>query len=91
MRARLAVCLQCDRYRAPCPEAQQLADESAGCPLAKWENALPLGELAHSMLRPLARAADALLGTNLSNCGGCERRRAGWNKIGVKIGTKFLP
>jgi hypothetical protein len=81
MNALLAVCRQCDRYPR-CPQSQQLADESAECPLAKWGNALPLGELVHRVAAPVARAIDFVAGTHLAGCVACEERRRALNEMG---------
>lgn len=84
MNTLLAVCQRCDRYPR-CPQSQQLADEKAECPLAKWGNALPLGEMVHRVAAPVARAIDAVAGTHLADCGGCEERRRALNALGRSL------
>ncbi len=46
-------------------------------------SALPrgLGDLVHALAHPLARAIDAVAGTNLQNCPACARRRENLNRI----------
>lgn len=38
-----------------------------------------LGDLVASIARPIARAVDAVLGTDLENCGSCAQRQEDWN------------
>ena len=40
-----------------------------------------LGDRVASFLKPVARAVDRMLGTNLENCGSCEQRRQWLNGI----------
>lgn len=39
-----------------------------------------LGDVAHAIANPIAKASDKLLGTKLAKCGGCKKRRKKWNK-----------
>lgn len=38
------------------------------------------GDLVAIPAKPIARGIDALIGTNLVNCGGCAKRQADWNE-----------
>lgn len=38
-----------------------------------------LGDAAALVLKPVAKAVDAVLGTNLRNCQGCAERQEKWN------------
>jgi hypothetical protein len=40
-----------------------------------------LGDLVHQIALPVAKAIDAVAGTNLQTCGGCKRRREKLNQI----------
>jgi hypothetical protein len=40
-----------------------------------------LGDLVAAVAQPIARAIDAAAGTNISNCGGCKKRRELLNRI----------
>jgi len=39
------------------------------------------GDVVHFVAHPVAKAIDAVAGTNLQNCGGCKRRREKLNQI----------
>ena len=39
------------------------------------------GDVVHALAQPIARAVDAVAGTNLTNCGGCAQRRETLNQI----------
>lgn len=39
-----------------------------------------LGDLIHVVAQPIAKAIDAVAGTDLQNCGGCAQRREQMNK-----------
>lgn len=39
-----------------------------------------LGETVAFLAKPIARALDAVLGTDLENCQPCEERRQDWNE-----------
>lgn len=38
-----------------------------------------LGDFIHAIAHPVATGLDAVLGTDLSRCPSCARRRAAWN------------
>lgn len=38
------------------------------------------GDAVEIVTKPIARAVDRALGTNLANCGACAKRRERWNK-----------
>ena len=40
-----------------------------------------LGDVVAIVAQPVARALDAVLGTNLQNCGGCAKRQATLNAV----------
>lgn len=40
-----------------------------------------LGDVLHAVLKPIAAASDALLGTDLVNCPNCSARQEGLNKL----------
>lgn len=40
-----------------------------------------LGDLVHAVAHPVARALDAVVGTNLSTCGSCDQRREALNRL----------
>jgi len=40
-----------------------------------------LGDLVHKIANPIAKAIDAVAGTNIQGCGGCAKRREQLNKI----------
>ncbi len=66
------------------PDAAPAGTTYAGCASALSRPAIAapagLGDLVAKFAQPIAAAADALLGTNLKNCGGCARRRAWLNR-----------
>jgi len=39
-----------------------------------------LGDVVHALASPIAKAVDAVAGTNLQNCGGCAARREKLNQ-----------
>jgi len=39
------------------------------------------GDLVHFLAQPVAKAIDAMAGTNLQTCAGCKRRREKLNQI----------
>lgn len=41
---------------------------------------LGLGDAFEMVAQPVAKAADVILGTNLSNCGGCAQRKDRMNQ-----------
>ncbi len=88
MQDRLAACRACGEYPA-CPTSQRLAESDARCPLdpPRW---LPVGmidslaagqfgDAVHVLAQPVAKAVDAIAGTNLENCSPCKKRREDWN------------
>jgi hypothetical protein len=38
------------------------------------------GDAVEIVAKPIARAVDKVIGTNLVNCGACAKRRERWNK-----------
>lgn len=40
-----------------------------------------LGDAVHSIANPIAKAIDAVAGTNIQGCGGCAERRDALNRI----------
>ena len=40
-----------------------------------------LGDIVHKVARPIAKAIDRTLGTDIENCGGCKERRKKLNAI----------
>jgi len=41
-----------------------------------------IGDTVARLAKPIARAADRVLGTNLKNCEGCKKRQARLNRLG---------
>lgn len=41
---------------------------------------LGLGDAVAAVAQPIARAIDAVAGTNVQGCGGCKQRQADWNR-----------
>lgn len=39
------------------------------------------GDIVYKVAQPIAKTLDAILKTNISNCGGCKRRREKLNKL----------
>jgi hypothetical protein len=39
-----------------------------------------LGDVAYAVFHPIAKAIDAVAGTNVQGCGGCQQRRQAWNE-----------
>lgn len=74
-----------------------LADPCAACPRnwpSRWgrfnsncQNTIVetkpfgLGDLVASIAQPIAKAIDAVVGTNTQGCGGCKQRRDALNKL----------
>lgn len=46
----------------------------------KPQAVIGLGDVVESIAHPIARALDAVLGTGLVNCGGCQDRKAALNE-----------
>lgn len=44
-------------------------------------NSRGLGDLVHAVAHPIAKAIDAVAGTNIQNCGGCSKRREALNRL----------
>lgn len=44
-----------------------------------------MGDVVYKFAHPIAKRIDAIAGTNLANCGGCEKRR---NKLNEAIPFK---
>lgn len=87
--ARQGICAAC-----PTPCAQQLAgeirhaDPCERCPVnpPRWNvygrcRNFGLGDAVAVVAQPIARAIDAVAGTNLQGCGGCAKRREALNKV----------
>lgn len=86
----------CDAFTA---KTLNHADPCAQCPLAprRWgqygqcregavpEKAFGLGDAVAAVAQPIAAKIDALLGTNIKNCGGCKKRQAALNRIMPKL------
>jgi hypothetical protein len=45
----------------------------------KWFPGLALGTVVHEALKPVVKIVDAVLGTDLKNCGGCAERQMKMN------------
>jgi len=84
MRALIVICKSCDQYRT-CKAAQKVASVTTECPLAKWDNSLPIGEFVARLAKPIARVLDRVIGTTFLNCGGCADRRADLNNLGKRF------
>lgn len=59
-------------------------DPCAGCPIGHFgaymicpegETRPGLGDRVASIAQPIAKGIDAILGTNIANCGGCAKRK----------------
>ena len=50
-------------------------------PYAKCYKANELGDYVSMIAQPIARAIDAVAGTNVAGCGGCEKRRQKLNRL----------
>lgn len=46
-----------------------------------------LGDAVAWLASPAAKAIDSIIGTDLSNCGGCARRRAALNSLTERLTT----
>jgi hypothetical protein len=88
---RAALCAQCPK---PCENQKNDSFHSnpeSECPI-KWagrwhksrlgEKMKGAGDLVAKIAKPIARAADAILKTNLTNCVPCQARR---NKLNEKL------
>lgn len=40
-----------------------------------------LGDQVEKIAQPIAKAIDAVIGTNIQECGGCKKRKAALNKL----------
>lgn len=93
--SRRQLCARCPRYLANpvCPQSQRLADSKAACPLDPPAWSTPglvaslaqyqFGDAVAVIAQPIAQVVDAVAGTNLQNCGGCQQRQQAWNAGGV--------
>ncbi len=45
------------------------------------QNSFGLGDAVAALAQPIAKTVDAVAGTNLTRCGGCQRRREKLNQI----------
>lgn len=52
-----------------------------GGPLFKRKTPVGLGDAVEVVAKPVAKAIDRVLGTNLEHCGGCARRKAKLNAL----------
>jgi len=43
------------------------------------------GDVVKTLLEPVVRVSDRVLGTKLADCASCEERRQSLNSIGVKL------
>lgn len=75
---------------AKCDQLEKLnfVDECASCPNGHWGryratgcDGLRLGDKVESIAQPIAKGLDKLLGTNIADCGGCQKRKEKLNKI----------
>jgi hypothetical protein len=64
---------------ASCEHGKWGQYETTGCddPNRKIEG---LGDIVASVAQPIARGIDAVLGTNIQNCGGCKKRQQTLNE-----------
>ena len=58
-----------------------LLEESVFLELKKKYNPKGFGDTVERFAKPIARAVDSVLGTNLVNCGSCEERKEFLNKV----------
>lgn len=54
-------------------------------------SAVRLGDAVAAVAKPIARAADALIGTHLSTCASCARRRLALNAAGGDDAREWPP
>ena len=96
---RREICARCDE---PCAayRAGQLnhADPAASCPRVwsgRWNvygspaARLGLGDAVAVVAQPIARMIDAVAGTKLANCGGCQSRQAALNALIPDVSHPF--
>ncbi|MBI5770848.1 MAG: hypothetical protein HZA93_23930 [Verrucomicrobia bacterium] len=92
-----AVCpVPCDAYRAAQID-YTVADASCPAEPPRWRPfpahhrpaPLGLGDVVASVAQPIARAIDAVAGTNLKGCGGCAGRKARLNQAVPDIARPF--
>ena len=81
--ARKRICAGCGKGCSVIHE-----DPCATCPItpAKWRaygqcKNFGLGDAVALVAQPIAKAIDAVAGTNLKECGGCAKRRAALNAL----------
>ncbi len=48
------------------------------------EQEFKLGDQVEKIAQPIAKAIDAVIGTNIQECGGCKKRKAALNKLTSK-------
>lgn len=53
---------------------------------AKWAPKKGLGDMVAKVAQPIAKAIDAVAGTNIHECSRCKQRQEALNKLGSKIG-----
>jgi hypothetical protein len=46
------------------------------------------GDAVAAVAQPIAKAIDAVLGTNVQGCGGCQQRKAALNKLVPDVGSE---
>jgi hypothetical protein len=52
---------------------------------------IALGDAVAAVAQPAAKAIDAVAGTNLAGCGGCQQRQADWNAAAANINPFARP
>ncbi len=70
---------------AECPLAQRRWGPYGLCKPGNEPQPFGLGDAVAAVAQPIAAKIDALLGTNIKNCGGCKKRQAALNKIVPKL------
>lgn len=90
----------CARCATPCDQradASFRADPCSECPISPpgWgryggsgcaqHRTFGLGDLVATVAQPIARAIDAVAGTNIKGCGGCKKRQEALNRLVPRI------
>ncbi len=82
---------QCDAYLAA---TLQHSDPVLSCPLpnprwTSWPPSPPqsfgLGDAVAAVAQPIAKAIDAVAGTDMQHCGGCARRKERLNRLAPSL------
>jgi hypothetical protein len=79
--ARAKVTIAVDTVSIPAGELEALRLRYKPVPRAP----LGLGDVVALVAQPIARAIDAVAGTNLKECGGCKQRQAKLNRIAPNV------